>query len=280
MLTHESLPNSGNNGVRDRGSDTNPASADERGFPRKIGTHVDIGAFEFQDFDVALAAAAPPGTVHALVPATFTFTVTNNGPNASRGVTIASNLPTGTSVVSASTSFTVIGNATGNHVTLAVPDLMSGASTTVTMTILPNAPGPLTVTGILSSHDDTNLTNNTAAVTVTVLPRPTPATGFADVTTLVKIARKGRQSQTRLRFVITNISGTPIQGPLGLVVKGLPSGIKLRKAHKLGRSKQQFVLVDAGNDNILDPGESTTVQLIFSRPFSPRRLRLLAGAFA
>src|SRR5262249_38526184 len=130
VLTHENLANSGNNGVRDRGpSLVFGAPTDERGFPGLVDGKEDIGAFEFQDFDVAVSTAAPAGTVHALLPATFTFPVSDNGPNTSHGVTLTAKLPAGTIVLAGAATITV----SGNVATLAVPDLAAGASTTVSL---------------------------------------------------------------------------------------------------------------------------------------------------
>ena len=43
--------------------------------------------------------------------------------------------------------------------------------------------------------------------------------------------------------------------------------------------KQKFVLLNVGADNILDPGETTTIQLVFSKAFLARRFKVLAGSF-
>jgi uncharacterized repeat protein (TIGR01451 family) len=279
LLTHADQPNNGNDGVVDRGTNTGAPATDERGFPRTVDALVDVGAFEFQHFDVFLGTAAPAGSVHAELPAPFTFTVTNNGPNPSLGVSVSTTLPPGPLVLSASTSFTIVGTPAGNVVTVAVPDLASGASTTVTLTILPRDPGPLTVTATLSSHDDPTLANNTSSASVVVLPQPTPLKGFADVTSLVRVVRQGRRRpRRRLLFLVTNGSTTSIQGPVGLVAV-LPRGVKLRNATGLTAGRQGFVRLDVGGDNIFDPGESASVALVFSRPFNPQRLSVLAGAF-
>jgi uncharacterized repeat protein (TIGR01451 family) len=284
LLTHQAKANSGNNGVRDRGRGSNfiplgAPSKDGRGFPRSFNSPVDIGAFEFQDFDVAVSTSAPAATVQAGLPATFTLTVRNLGPNPARGVILTATLPAGTVVVAASSSFTV----SGNVVTFAVPDLAAGGSTSFILTALPAASGPFTATAVLSGHDDPNPANNTASASVEVLPRPFPATGFADVTALVRVVRQGRRGpRKRLLFRITNVSGTPIQGPVGLVVAGLPRRREARLLNASGRSgdRQQFVRIDLGGDNLFDPGESAMVQLVFAQPFNPRRLHVLAGAFA
>jgi uncharacterized repeat protein (TIGR01451 family) len=278
LLTHQDQPNSGNNGVRQRRT-TAGGGFDERGFPHPNGQG-DLGAFEFQDFDVAVSVGAPAGGVRAGLPVTLPLTVSNLGPNPSRGVTLSATLPAGTAVLGASGSFAV----DGNLVTFAVPDLAPGGSTTLTLTVLPAAPGPFTATATVSTHDDPNPANNTAAATFDVLPQPFQAAGFADVTTFVRLVPLGRRRrpQRRLVYLLTNVGGVPLQGPLGLVVAGLRPrrGPRLLNAGGLTAGRQPFVLADIGPANIFEPGQSALVQLVFSRPVNPRGLRVLAGAFA
>ena len=278
LLTQQDDANQGPNGLRDRAPTGTPF--DERSFPVADGAR-DIGAFEFQDFDVAVSTSAPAGPVHAGQPATFTLTVTNNGPNTSRDVTLAATLPEGTTVVGATPTLTfpVV------LVTFLVPDLAPGTSTSFTLTVIPAAPGPFTATATVSGHDDPNLANNTATASVTVLPRPFPATGFADVTALVRLVPLGphpRRAHKRLLVLLTNVSGTPLQGPLGLVVLGLRPRRGPRLLNASGRvpGLQPFVLVNGGADNVFDPGARALAQLVFSQPLNPRGLRVLAGAFA
>jgi hypothetical protein len=61
---------------------------------------------------------------------------------------------------------------------------------------------------------------------------------------------------------------------------GRAAAPKLLNASGLTAGRQQFVRIDAGGDNILDPSESVAFQLVFSQPCSPRRLQVLAAAFA
>jgi uncharacterized repeat protein (TIGR01451 family) len=280
LLTHQSKPNSDLNGLRHRGRGTNALGIvaptdDERGLPRPTDTLVDIGAVEFQNFDVAVGISAPAGPVRAGAPATFTLTFTNNGPNDAHGVTATFTVPAGTTVVAAPGSFTVRGNV----VTFAVPDLAAGASMTFFVTILRPAAGPLTATARVSAADDLNPANDTASASVEVLPRPVSSPRSGDVTALVQVARLGRRPQKRLVFRITNVSGTPIQGPLGLMVAG-PRTARLLNAGGRTAGRQAFVRLDVGGDNILDPGESVMARLVFAKPSNPRRLTVLAGAFA
>jgi uncharacterized repeat protein (TIGR01451 family) len=247
--------------------------------PDNNTSSVSVDALPRLLFDVAVRAGAPAGTLHAGIPATFTFTVTNLGPNPSHGLTVTATLPSGTTVLAASGSFTVRGNV----VTFAVPDLAVGASTALTLTVVPAAPGPFTATATATATDDTNPGNNTATASVVVLPPPTSGVGSGDVTALVRIVRLGRRGpQKQPVYRVTNVSGTPIQGPLALVAAGPRSRRKARLLNAGGRSagRQPFVRLNVGGDNILDPGESAVARLVFAKPFTPRRLTVLAGAFA
>jgi hypothetical protein len=115
-----------------------------------------------------------------------------------------------------------------------------------------------------------------------VLPPSAPAAASGDVTALVQLTPLGRRRrpQRQLAFLLTNVSGTPIQGPLGVVVAGLPRRVRLLNAGGRTAARQPFVLVDLGADNILDPGQGAVVVLVFSQPVGPRALSVLAGAFA
>src|SRR5262249_26416086 len=208
-------------------------------------------------------------------PVTFTITVHNLGPNLANSVTVTDTLPAGTAVIAAS------GNATvsGNVVTFAVPGLLlSGADTSFTLTVIPAVPGPFTAKAVVSSHDAPDPANTTATASVTVLPRPFPAAGFADVTGFVRVARRGRRPRRRLAFLLTNTSGTPLQGPLGLVVAGLPRGVQLRNAGGLTAGRQPFVRGDVGGDNLFRPREPAAVPLVLSPPFPPPPPPVLARA--
>src|SRR5262249_22823491 len=154
-------------------------------------------------------------------------------------------------------------------------DLATTANSTITLTVTPNAAGAFTATAALGV--DPNLTNNSAAVSFNVVPRPFPATGSADVTSMVQVTFRGRRrAGKRQTFSITNSSNTPIQGPIA-VVPVLSGGIKLKNASGQLAKKRKYVGVNVGADNILSPGESLSVQLVFSKAFLPRRFKVMAG---
>ena len=100
------------------------------------------------------------------------------------------------------------------------------------------------------------------------------------MTTLVQVKLLSpRKRAKRETFLITNTSNRAIQGPLG-VFPVISGGIKLKNASGQAAKKQKFVRLTAGADNILDPGETTSIQLVFSKAFLPRRFKVLAGTFA
>jgi hypothetical protein len=57
-------------------------------------------------------------------------------------------------------------------------------------------------------------------------------------------------------------------------------GPKLLDASGTTSGGQKYVLVPLGGDDICNPGASAMVELVFSQPFRPRTLDVLAGAFA
>ena len=274
IVTQANLPNSGNNGVRDRGQDSGVPTTDERGQPRTSGhTH------RHRRHRVP----EPRHGSHREWPHRYDSgwltALSHLRPHERRaervecGRALGVSLPASTTVVSASVGFTI----SGNVVNLAVPDLAKSVNATITLTVTPSAPGTFTATATLGADPD--LSNNTAAVSLTALPAPFPAKGSADVTTLVQVnLLSPRKRAKRETFRITNTSNKAIQGPLGLIPV-VTGGVKLKNASGQVPKKQKFVGLDVGADNILDPGETTTIQLVFSKAFLARRFKVLAGSF-
>jgi len=91
---------------------------------------------------------------------TYTLDVTNDGPETAQDVVVTDELPDGVSFVSASPP-SCLHDATTNTVTCDLGDLASGATTTVTITVLIdadlvfNAGGPTTITNTASVDSDT-----------------------------------------------------------------------------------------------------------------------------
>ncbi len=123
------------------------------------------------DLMVTKTVSLNPATVG--VPLTYTVTVTNLGPNAepAAGITLVDLLPNGVDVVASSQAPT---SATASSLTFALGELAAGASESVTIGVVPTAPGPLfnqaVATGV---GPDPDLTNNYAVAFATARQAPT-----------------------------------------------------------------------------------------------------------
>jgi hypothetical protein len=129
-------------------------TTDQRGsgFSRKVGSHVDIGAFEAQQVPTSTTVASTSSS--SVYGQSVTFTATTSPP-ATRGVTPTGTVTfmDGTTILDTETlsggtaSFTIAALAAGSHPITAVysgdPDHFAGTSAVLTQTV---NPAPLTVT--------------------------------------------------------------------------------------------------------------------------------------
>jgi uncharacterized repeat protein (TIGR01451 family) len=116
---------------------------------------------------------------------TWTIVVTNNGPSADTGVTIADPMPAGNAFVSATSSK---GSCTGGAIlTCTIGDMAAGESVTITLITTPSAAGTQTNTvTVAGNRPETNTTNNQATATVQVtapfVPPPVYCVAVSKVT--------------------------------------------------------------------------------------------------
>jgi uncharacterized repeat protein (TIGR01451 family) len=127
-----------------------------------------------QSANLALAQAATPEPVQIGQQLTYIITVRNDGPDAIYSATLTDNLPETVTFVSCATSG---GNCqgTGNNRTIALPQLASGASATVTLIVVVN-----------NSVAEGTLITNTASV-----KSPTPDANQNDNTVTTKTPTSG-----------------------------------------------------------------------------------------
>jgi uncharacterized repeat protein (TIGR01451 family) len=116
--------------------------------------------------DVSISGVASPATGTAGSTISYTFTVTNAGPNDANFVTLSDVLPANVTLLSAAAGQgALITNA--SSVTANLGPLAAGASTTVSVVLVPSpsAAGLLTnVASVSASEIDLNQANNTSAV--------------------------------------------------------------------------------------------------------------------
>lgn len=95
-----------------------------------------------------------------------------------------------------------------------------------------------------------------------------------EITGQTSVTRSGYRFNRRAKqFVqtvtITNTGNSQIQGPINLVLEGLPSGITLGNAAGSAgctSTPAPYAQADAGNDTIFSPGEKISVALRFENP--------------
>ncbi len=117
--------------------------------------------------DLALTAAAAPNPVLVGSSLTYTFVVTNSGPNTATGVAFTNALPANVALVSASASQGVV-FTNGATVGCSLGSLDVGAAATVTVLATPIAPGVISNSASVSASEvDLNLANNSASALAT-----------------------------------------------------------------------------------------------------------------
>jgi uncharacterized repeat protein (TIGR01451 family) len=117
--------------------------------------------------DVAVTETATPDALPVGGTITYTFTVTNNGPNSATGVSFTDTIPAGTTFVSAVTS---VGSCSGTTTqTCTLGTMANAASATITITVTaPATGGGITNTGTVTTTPSVDPTagNNSASATV------------------------------------------------------------------------------------------------------------------
>jgi uncharacterized repeat protein (TIGR01451 family) len=118
--------------------------------------------------ELSLTKTDSPDPVEIEQNLTYTATITNSGPNAATGVALTDTLPTDAIFVSATPSQGSCTEASG-IVTCNLDELANGASATVTVVVIPTAPGTITNTASITSDVlDPDTTNNRATASTTV----------------------------------------------------------------------------------------------------------------
>lgn len=161
---------------------------------------------------------------------TYTFTITNSGPDTANGVAFTNILPAGLSFVSGTVSPAGTVSAAGNVVTASLGTLPVGTNVVVTVVANSTASGTINNTGFVSATEvDLNSGNSSATAITTVNPliadlgvtlaaNPNPVTVGSNLTYTVAITNNGSQAAVNsvlsdlLSSSLTVVSVTPSQG--------------------------------------------------------------------
>ena len=129
--------------------------------------------------DLSITGASSPTTTTVGNAVTYTFIVSNAGPDAAAGVTLAEALPFGAKFVSSSVGTLA---PDGRSILAALGAIPSGTGVSVTVTIIPQAVGTFTVTAsVAATSTDPTPSDESAAATVVVgLAAPTNVTAAFD----------------------------------------------------------------------------------------------------
>jgi uncharacterized repeat protein (TIGR01451 family) len=144
-----------------------------------LGQSFDQMTYDFGlSADLSVTNSGAPDPVPAWQPVTYTATVTNDGPSRATGVTLAEELPAGTSYESATPSQGSCSQAAGT-VRCTLGELDSGASATVEINILPQSEGTITSTANVHANEfDPDTTDNSASDAVAVESTATQVLAF------------------------------------------------------------------------------------------------------
>jgi uncharacterized repeat protein (TIGR01451 family) len=117
--------------------------------------------------DLSITKIGTPNPASLAGNVTWTMVVTNKGPSAATGVTVADPAPAGTSFVSVATTQ---GTCTGGAVvSCAIGSMPAGSNVTVTLVTRAETTGTLTNTAtVVGNEHETDTTNNSASTTVRV----------------------------------------------------------------------------------------------------------------
>jgi uncharacterized repeat protein (TIGR01451 family) len=173
---------------------------------------------------------------------TWTIVVTNNGPSAATGVTIADPMPAGNTFVSASTTQ---GSCTGGAIlNCNIGTMAAGASATITLVTTPSTVGAQTNTvTVAGNRPETNTGNNSATATVQtvgVITPPVFCVAVSKVTpTQLFVGRK-----TKLTIHVTQ-NKKAVQG-IHVQIKGPKINLRTGASNSKGVITQQLKMKKAG----------------------------------
>ncbi len=208
--------------------------------------------------DLALTLTASPQPVAVGGQIQYTIVVTNNGPSNATNVVATNTLPAGVSFIGATSSAGSVGQS-GSTVTATLGALASGATATITITVVAPTAGTLTDTAsVTRTEDDPALANNTASVVSTVVQGVDLV-----VTTAVSPAVTSVGTAATITFTVTNASTTNTANAVSLLAPLGPTATVVSSSASQGSTTTTGGMLSAAIGT-LAPGASATVNVVLN----------------
>ena len=208
--------------------------------------------------DLVLTLTAIPEPVAAGGQIAYTITVKNNGPSNATNVVATNTLPSGVSFIGATSSAGSIGQ-TGSTVTASLGVLASGATATITITVVAPTVGSLTDTASVAlTENDPTLANNTASVVSTVVQGVDLV-----VTTSVSPAITSVGVPSTITYTVTNASTTNTANTVNLLAPLGTTATVVSSSSSQGSTSTTGGMLTAAIGT-LAPGASATVFLVLN----------------
>jgi len=174
---------------------------------------------------------------------TWTIVVTNNGPDADTGVTIADPMPAGNTFVSATPTK---GSCTGGAIlNCTIGDMAAGESVTITLVTTPSTEGnQVNTVTVVGNRPETNTANNTATATVLVVAKRTPPPVFCVAVSKVTPNQLFVGRKTKLTIRVTK-HGQAVKG-IHVQIKGPKFNQRTGASNSKGVITQSVKLKKAG----------------------------------
>jgi uncharacterized repeat protein (TIGR01451 family) len=248
------------------------SATDQRGVPRLYNGTIDIGAVQSGLF---VLDNTNPNPVTAGTNITYNLTVINGGPSDLANPTLSDTLPANTTFQ----SFAPVDTA-GKNWALTQPAI--GATGTVTATIS-SFPANSTASFTLIVQVNASAAGGTVIANTATLTGVSPKPSVTVNTTVAGSGTTNITSDTSIQqtplfrlgplFVqldlVTNTSSTTFNGPVDLVITGLPPGVTLLNASGTVASGQYAgdpYIQLVGANSSFKPGEKILVPLLFYAP--------------
>jgi uncharacterized repeat protein (TIGR01451 family) len=183
--------------------------------------------------DMAVTATGP-SSVTAGTNATYTITITNNGPNAAQGVVLSDTLPAGSSFVSmtrtSGTDNFTLSQSGGNATETANANIASGSSDTFSLVVfapssLPNGAAFNNTSVVSAQNPDPTPSNNSATVTGSIVNNNTNA----DLAVSITGPASGNEGDT-VTYNITVTNAGPANATGVVLTDTLPSILNFKSA--------------------------------------------------